>query len=64
MKHQTLTTLAVFATVILLSFTLGYLVASKLAASKLAADRAKEFVTAQSRPTYDDLIYIVTGEKP
>lgn len=56
---STLNTLAVFATVILLSFTLGYLVSTKL-----AADRAKELVTAQSRPTYDDLIYIVTGEKP
>lgn len=57
--RSTLNTLAVFATVILLSFTLGYLVATKL-----AADRAKECVTAKSRPTYKDFIYIVTGEKP
>lgn len=59
MKRQTLTTLAVFATVILLSFTLGYLVATNL-----AADRAGEVLRGKTRISNTDLIYIVTGEKP
>jgi uncharacterized BrkB/YihY/UPF0761 family membrane protein len=56
---STLTSLAVFATVILLGFTLGYLVASKL-----ASDRAVEVLKAKSSASSKDLIYIITGEKP
>jgi hypothetical protein len=56
---STLTTLAVFATVILLSFTLGYIVASKL-----ANDRAVEVLKTKSPASSKDLIYIITGEKP
>lgn len=56
---STLTALAVFATVILLSFTIGY-----LTASKLANDRASEILQEKVVIRNTDLIYIITGEKP